>query len=232
MAQIHGAVMSADEIIKHIPEIASVTKVAIGAVPFTAIVKRMVGPAADEVAQMWADKVKLWRFERQASCVKKAETMLQDAGITPHTVSPKILFPLLEGASFEDNEDLHDMWAALLANAASPEKSGKIRPVFIAILRRMAPDEATLLNWMVENLVVGRRSPFKPIELDDLAHIYRELLQIDKQESDFRICLYSLTATDLIGTEKKDLDQFTRLVTPLGVAFAEACRPPAPKPKS
>jgi hypothetical protein len=28
--------------------------------------------------------------------------------------------PLLEGASFEENEDLHSMWAALLAYSASP----------------------------------------------------------------------------------------------------------------
>jgi hypothetical protein len=51
--------MSADEIIKHIPEAVSVAKVAAASIPFTAIVKRMLGPAADEVAQMWADKVKL-----------------------------------------------------------------------------------------------------------------------------------------------------------------------------
>jgi len=46
--------------------------------------------------------------------------MARDAGFQPQVVPPKVLFPLLEGASFEDNEDLHTMWAALLANAADP----------------------------------------------------------------------------------------------------------------
>jgi hypothetical protein len=73
--------------------------------------------------------------------------MLRDAGITPHTVSPKLLFPFLEGASFEDNEDLHTMFAALLASGASPENAGKVRPGFIAILKQMAPDEAKVLDW-------------------------------------------------------------------------------------
>src|SRR6266478_5885319 len=74
-----------------------------------------------------------------------------DANEIIKAVPPKILFPLLEGASFEENEDLHTMWAALLANAASPEDAPKVRPGFIAILRQMAPDEAEALT-LVENI--------------------------------------------------------------------------------
>ena len=43
-------------------------------------------------------------------------------------VRVKILFPLLAGASFEEDENLHDMWAALSANAASPENADSVRP--------------------------------------------------------------------------------------------------------
>src|SRR3984957_1167260 len=114
--------MSADEIIKHIPEITTAARgvAALGAaIPFTAVVKRMLGPAADELAEMWRDQVRLYRYERQIECLKKAERMVEEAGFTPQAVSPKILFPLLEGASYENDEALHDMWAALLANAAS-----------------------------------------------------------------------------------------------------------------
>src|SRR5271170_3752321 len=134
--------MIEDEIIKHIPDAVGIAKVAAASIPFTAIVKRMLGPAADELAEMWRDQVRLYRYERQLKCVEKAEKMAKDAGFTPQAVPPKILFPLLEGASFEDNEDMHDMWAALLANTASPNNAGKVRPGFIAILRNMAPDEA------------------------------------------------------------------------------------------
>jgi len=73
--------------------------------------------------------------------------MAREAGFTPQAVPPKILFPLLEGASFEESEDLHTMWAALLANAASPENAGKVRPGFIAILKEISPHEVALLNW-------------------------------------------------------------------------------------
>src|SRR6266849_3468903 len=127
--------MDPTEITKHIPEVVSVAKVAAAAIPFTAIVKRMLGPAADELAEMWRDQVRMYRYERQLKCVQKAERMAEEAGFTPQAVPPKILFPLLEGASFEEDENLHDMWSALLANAASPDSAEKVRPGFIAILK-------------------------------------------------------------------------------------------------
>src|SRR5271170_1869463 len=125
--------MDPNELIKAAPEIAKGAAALGAAIPFTSIVKRMLGPAADEVAEIWRDQVRVYRYGRQIKLLEKAERMAQEAGFTPQAVPPKILFPLLEGASFEDNEDLHTMWAALLANAASPHDAGKIRPGFIAI---------------------------------------------------------------------------------------------------
>lgn len=106
----------------------------------------MLGPAADELAEMWKDQIRMYRYVLQVKCVEKATKMLKDAGLKPQAVPPKILFPLLDGASFEDNENLHTMWAALLANAASPENAEMGRPGFIATLKHLAPDEAALLN--------------------------------------------------------------------------------------
>ena len=114
--------MDANELIKAAPAIAKVAG-PLAAIPFTTLVKPMLGPAADELAEMWQDQVRLYRYERQLKCVEKAERMAQEARFTPQAVPPKILFPLLEGASFEEDEDLHTMWAALLANAASPENA-------------------------------------------------------------------------------------------------------------
>jgi len=43
--------MNPDELLKHAPEIAKAATAVAAAVPFTSIVKRMLGPAADELAQ-------------------------------------------------------------------------------------------------------------------------------------------------------------------------------------
>src|SRR5882724_1081236 len=156
--------MNPDELLNHAPEIAKAATAVAATVPFTAIVKRMLGPAADELAEMWQDQVQLYRYERQLKCVEKAERMAQEAGFTPQAVPPKILFPLLEGASFEEDENLHTMWAALLANAASPENAEKVRPGFIATLKQLSLDEAQLVGWIYD--CVCRSSDMSDVAID------------------------------------------------------------------
>ena len=110
--------MDPNEILRAAPALAKGAEVLAAAVPFTSIVKRMLGPASDEVAEMWRDRVRVYRYGRQLKLLEKAERMAQEAGYTPQAVQPKILFPLLEGASFEEDENLHDMWAALLVTCS------------------------------------------------------------------------------------------------------------------
>src|ERR1017187_1785827 len=133
--------MDPNELIKHAPELLKGGAALAGALKLTDVINAMLGPGTAEIAERFRDDVRLYRFGRQLACLKKAEQMAKDAGFTPKAVPIKLLFPLLEGVSLEENEDLHTMWAALLANAASPD-TAKVRAGFIAILRQMEPDEA------------------------------------------------------------------------------------------
>ncbi len=167
--------MDPNDIVKLAPEIAKGAAALGAAIPFTGIVKRMLGPAADELAEMWRDQIRIYRYGRQLKLLEKAERMAQEAGFTPQAVPPKILFPLLEGASFEENENLHDMWASLLANTASPHNT-KMQPGFIATLKQMDVDEASLLNWMFDQRTGSVSMPFNaPIGYGDLMVAYAHL---------------------------------------------------------
>jgi hypothetical protein len=236
--------MSADEIIKHIPEIAHAAETAVAAVPFTAVVKRMLGPAADELAEMWRDQVRLYRYERQLKCVEKAERMAKDAGFTPQSVPPKILFPLLEGASLEEDENLHDMWAALLANAASPENSQTTRPGFISTLRQLSRDEASVLGFIFDQRPQSPGHEFdEPISAADLIEPYSSMGfgEVERGADGavaftecnieaFGTCLDSLVAEQLIARRDEVLGQYRSLgaysLTFRGYQFVMACRPP------
>jgi hypothetical protein len=237
--------MDANELVKHAPEIAKAATAVAAAVPFTAIVKRMLGPAADELAEMWKDQIRLYRYERQLKCVEKAERMAQEAGFTPQAVPPKILFPLLEGASFEEDENLHDMWAALLANA-SMERAIVIRPRYIALLRDMVPDEAELLNLLssvqetIRNLTTNvTTGQFEQIQTrlvevrNNVKGTFHEISsesEADK-ESRFATCLAVLQTAGL--TYDYNLTGFGDCyLTPSGHEFLRACQPPKPKPTS
>jgi hypothetical protein len=233
--------MTPDDLIHAAPAIAKGAAAIGAAIPFTTIVKRMLGPTADEVAEMWRDKVRLYRYERQLKCVEKAERMANEAGFTPQPVPPKILFPLLEG---EENEDLHTMWEALLANAASPDSFENVRPGFIATLRQMAPDEAAVLNWISDRL----DSRYN-VELS-LHLLYSDLAfgpGLAKAETRLRVCLGGLESAGLVGMfnlysqspysftflseeGKTNFSTGFPLYLPQrGVDFVTACRPPKPK---
>jgi hypothetical protein len=226
--------MNPEDIIKAAPEIAKVAAPLAAAVPLTAIVKRMLGPAADEVAEMWRDQVRLYRYERQLKCVQKAERMAEEAGFTPQAVPPKILFPLLEGASLEDDENLHDMWAALLANAASPSNAEKVRPGFIAILKEMSPDEAKLLRWLSQ----AREDQSLPLSglsrkiwnVDRLLQAYLKALTDGASVIPIEVSLDALEAAQVVRrfTPPGWPDDIC-FITSRGYQFIQACQPPRPK---
>ncbi len=135
-------------------------------IPFTALARKMLGPAADEVAEMLRDSIRVYRYQRQLKLLHKAETMTKVAGYTPETVSLKLLFPLLEGASLEENEVLHTMWAALLAHASHPGSVSLVLPSFTEVLRVLTVDEARLLDATYK-YALSRLTPDPPKRSSD-----------------------------------------------------------------
>lgn len=228
--------MDANELIKAAPEVGKIA----AAIGFTDGVRRMLGPAADEVGEMLRDRVKLYRYERQIRLLEKFDRMAQEVGFTPEAVPPKILFPLLEGASFEDDEDLHTMWAALLANAASPENAFHARPGFIAILKHMSPDEATIL---VEIDKVTTQILEEPVQANSPSHLAQKLaFRNATLMSEIRTALRKVYGEDP-PSEDQRFETCVRLlqnyglvevgadiltISPLGRTFLEAVRPPQP----
>jgi hypothetical protein len=127
----------------------------------------MLGPAADEVAEMLRDSIRVYRYQRQLRLLQKAETMASKAGFTPQAVPLKLLFPLLEGASLEEDEDIHTMWSALLANASHPSLLSLVLPSFAEVLRVLTPEEARLLNAAYK-YALAQVSPADPAPASNL----------------------------------------------------------------
>jgi len=229
--------MDPSEIVKHLPEAVSVAKVAAASIPFTSIVKRMLGPAADEVAEMWRDQVRVYRYERQVTLLGKVERIAADRKLTLGLIPPKILFPLLEGASFEDDENLHDMWAALMVNAALPETAKSVRPGYIALLHQLARDEAILLNWMFteftdprhpEPSLLNPKSIFGEWRLQDVGMAMIRAYGSDTPP-DLAITLANLQAFGVVFMQYRELGEAFCSFTGRGLDFMRACQPPKPK---
>jgi hypothetical protein len=158
--------------------------------------------------------------------------MAKDAGFTPKAVPIKLSFPLLEGASLEENEDLHTMWAALLANSSLPSNVDLVRPGFVAILKQMAPDEAALLKALSIKLLEIYKFDFLAGESPRTAVAAKELIRDfgrqGEDESDtfvrFATCIRLLQNVGIIENEQGIS------LTVLGRVFLFACDPPKSKP--
>jgi hypothetical protein len=102
-------------------------------------------PAATEAGEWLADRIRVLRYCNIQNVLMKAKAKLDKANVDPLPISSKILFPLLEAAALEDENDMIDRWANLLATAAS---ENGVLPSFVTILANLSPAEAQVLDWI------------------------------------------------------------------------------------
>jgi hypothetical protein len=94
-----------------------------------------------------ADQIRLQREDILIQIAEKVRKRLEIEGIQPAPVPNKFLVPFLEKASLEEQTDLVDRWADLLANSViNPDAA---RPRYIQILSEMAPSDARTLQEML-----------------------------------------------------------------------------------
>jgi hypothetical protein len=131
--------------------------------PIEEIVKTIAGPAAGELGLVLRDKVREYRFKRQVRYFTKVKQLCTGAGIKPQAVNIPLLMDILDRASMEPDDDLQDLWANLLVNAADPNYKGLLTVTFPDILKHLSKDEAVLFSHMYE----FRQSQPPPLRLSD-----------------------------------------------------------------
>jgi hypothetical protein len=118
--------------------------------PVTDILRDLLGPASKEIGLGLGDSFRVWRLRRTVRLLEDVKQIASKAGLHLRPVAPATLFPLLEAASLEDNEDLHQRWVALLTNTAT--NPDDILPCFPDILRQLTPMEAQFLDRVYDEL--------------------------------------------------------------------------------
>ena len=173
------------------------------------------------------------------SLKRKVEKLLNDNGVTTTREVPlKVLVPLLEGATIEGDDKLHNLYAALLANALDPNYSHNITRNFVSILSELEPIDVAVLEYVVSHepkgtyIRVDADNPFK------LAECFKDL---GMPEYELRIAVRNLFRLGLLRpvfagstVEKavmefrlleivyKDIDEF--VMTELGDRFVRSIR--------
>lgn len=189
----------------------------------TDIFNKIVGPVAIEFGQVLGDRMRVYRYSKAIALLEKTKRMLESAHIEPSQVPPSLFLPILENASVQDNDSLHDRWAALLANAAAPDS--EILPAFSEILRQLSPAEAQFLDTTFDQVAEDQKTVTYPMSIrDDVADAFP------------RVMLENLYRLRLITRDNAEVDpnkpfrmkagKMPFYFSDLGRAFVLACRPP------
>jgi len=185
---------------------------------FSRFMGTVVGSPSFELSELMGDQVRFWRFKRSLKHAKKAKVLLDDAGLEPHAVPFRTLVPLLESASLEDDGDLTDRWASLLANASGEHE---VPVSFPNILRELEPVQAVLLDSVYD--IMMQMVP----ELWLTRGIFTPGI-LDLDESAVHFHIDNLARLRLVRGLYPEPERHYELITltHLGKAFVRACRPP------
>jgi hypothetical protein len=203
----------------------------------TDILGKIAGPAAEELGLTLRDHFRLFRFQRQVRLLERFRRICEQASIEPRAVKLPLLFDIIDRATLEEDDDLQDLWANLLANAADPRELILVRTTFPEILRHISREEAQYLEEMFEISVKAEGYTDRgylpdspdgephPQRLDDISYDnLRRLGVIIQNEETVPVSAFETGAGQVrfLTTERY-------AITPLGAALVMACRPPKNK---
>jgi hypothetical protein len=161
------------------------------------LIKSLFGKAFDETGEMIADQVKLRRFKNQVTIFEKAEKYLKDKNIDCLKVNLKVLAPMLEFSSYEEDKNLQELWANLITNILSKPTSTLLQQNSIEILNKISNDEAKILHHVYKKLIYERQKRFD--KGSDAAYLFSDHKKIIKPE-DYRLDWFTF---DIDGLEKE-----------------------------
>jgi len=93
--------------------------------------------------------------------ITNALKKVRDTGKEPKVLPSKVLEPLINEASREDDPDIQMMWSNLLANVLTEDQSLSLQRNAIEILGRMSNAEAKLLNSIYQKHLEKRAEYYK-----------------------------------------------------------------------
>lgn len=94
------------------------------------------------------DTVRFWRWKNQVNIIKKAKEKIEKSDLTKQQVPLKILSPILENSSLEEEEIIQDKWSNLLANAITGQNN--INPNYTEILKELSSLEVAILDKLFD----------------------------------------------------------------------------------
>lgn len=118
---------------------------------------KLIIPPIEETGLLIKDQVTMWRFKNQIQMINKAKTYCEKYNINPKTISLKLLCPILEYSSLEEEDKLQDKWAILLTNMVDSEQNIE-NHVFPYILSQISSTEFAFLENVYDDKILRQNT--------------------------------------------------------------------------
>ena len=144
---------------------------------------RVLGETIENGVGIIGDRLKYMRFNQAVKLHQKAEKGLKAKGVESkdyRTLAAKIGIPLIENATLEENDELHTLWANLLANALDPNFSGDISIIHVSLLKEMLPMDVKILH----SIYNAKQHEFQMAKLDDITFSKAKIAKYLKKDLD------------------------------------------------
>lgn len=185
-----------------------------------------------ELASWVTDLIRYRRAPHQAKLLVSAAAKVRASGLPPRAVSDKLLRAVLEEGPLEDDENMRDRWANLLANGCT-DSYARARPAYVDVLRQLEPIEAQMLDQIVRmwDIPADPDSEGKYV-LEYASDAIKREVGIDDEGVDN---LERLGLIRFVGAgspkweDLRDLFEYLRsnvIPTAFGLSFVRACQPP------
>lgn len=144
---------------KAVQEVAKATRVGLEATTkLGGFVARVINEPLEQVTGILSDRLRFMRWERQLRLRDRMIENIRERGLEGqfnngelNTVPPKLALPIIENASLEEDDELQDLWANLLASALDPNFSGKIRTAYIDIIKQLEVVDIHVMNLIYQS---------------------------------------------------------------------------------
>jgi hypothetical protein len=110
---------------------------------------KLISPTIEEVGLLISDNTKFLRFKNQVKILLKAKEYVEKNNISLKEIPIKILVPLLEKASLEDDKKLQDKWSNMLVNMVDSETNFQ-NQIFPHILSQLSLGEYDTLKDILQ----------------------------------------------------------------------------------
>jgi abortive infection alpha-like protein len=156
------------------------------------------------------------RIDNVSTIGGKAHFILLDLGQKPGEIKLNVAQPALEAASLEEDPEMQDRWANLLANAADPRQLHPVTAAFPRILQDLGPREVKFLDCLYETYQKGK--PFSR-----RSRLYREQ-QLLAMYCGAGLSQHGNLHTMTIGQLEKDREAIDRDMDAWNFTLAVLCK--------